>query len=70
MFERMEISETVYEGIAEPSSKKSTIEYANYAGHNRKMRAVSDLSKNTLIWVVAMESVSKGMHIVQESDRN
>ena len=35
MFERMEISESIYEGVVEPSYKKSTQEDDNRAGHIR-----------------------------------
>ena len=39
MFEHMEISESIYEGIVETSYlKKVIIEESNYASHCRKMR--------------------------------
>ena len=36
MFERMEISESIYEGIVEPSYKKTTSADANRVGHSRE----------------------------------
>ena len=38
MFERMDISESVYEGAVEPSYKKYTSWDATHAGHSRKNR--------------------------------
>ena len=38
MFERMENSLSIYEGIVDPSSKKTTWEDTNRAGHSRKNR--------------------------------
>ena len=38
MFERMEIFESIYKGVVEPSYKKSTRENANNAGHSRQKR--------------------------------
>ena len=37
MFERIEISESIYEGVVEPSYKKPNSADTNRAGHNRKM---------------------------------
>ena len=37
MFEQMEIVESMYEGLVEPSYKKATKGDANCAGHLRKM---------------------------------
>ena len=38
MFERMEIAETIYDGVVEPSYKKSTREYYNCVGQSIQMR--------------------------------
>ena len=38
MFECLEISETNYEGVVEPSYNKSTRAYANCANHISKIR--------------------------------
>ena len=38
MFERMEIAESIYEGVVEPSYKKPTQEDANRADHSRQNR--------------------------------
>ena len=38
MFERMDIAEYIYEGVAEPSYKEPTRVDANRAGHIRKKR--------------------------------
>ena len=38
MFERMEIAESIYEGVLEPSYKKTTQAYAKRAGHSRQKR--------------------------------
>ena len=44
MFESMEITESIYEGVVEPSYKKPTRADANRAYHNRDKREESDLS--------------------------
>ena len=36
MFERMEISESIYEGVVEPSYKKPTVADANRDGYRRQ----------------------------------
>ena len=41
MFERMEISEYIYEGVVESSYKKPTREYAKRSGHIRNKRGES-----------------------------
>ena len=38
MFERIKISESIYEGLVEPSYKKSTLADANHAGHRSQKR--------------------------------
>ena len=38
MLERIEISESIYEGVVEPYQEKPTREDANRSGHIRKMR--------------------------------
>ena len=38
MFERMEVAESVYGVVVEPSYKKNTREDANLAGHSSKIR--------------------------------
>ena len=35
MFERIEIAETIYEGVVEPSQKTFTRAHANRDGHSR-----------------------------------
>ena len=44
MFERMEISESIYEGVVEPYLKNLTRTYSNRAGHISKLRGEADLS--------------------------
>ena len=44
MLERMAIVESIYEGVVEPSYKKSIRADVNRAGHCRQMRVESDLS--------------------------
>ena len=44
MFEHMEISESIYEGIVEPSYKKPTRADANRSGHIRQKRGEPDSS--------------------------
>ena len=46
MFERMEITETIYEGVVETSNKKTTIAYANHDGHVSQKRGEAESSKN------------------------
>ena len=46
MFERMEIDESIYEGVLEPSHKKPTRVDANRAGHSRQKRGESASSWN------------------------
>ena len=43
-FERMEISESIYEGLVEPYYKKPTRVDANCAGHSRQKREEAALS--------------------------
>ena len=38
MFERMEIAESIYESVVEPSYKKTTRADANCADHSRQKR--------------------------------
>ena len=38
MFEWTKIEESIYEVVVEPSYKKTTMEYANHAGHSSKIR--------------------------------
>ena len=54
-FERMEIEESIYEGVVEPSHKNPTSEYDNHDGNSRKMRVEVVASKKYLIWVRAPE---------------
>ena len=44
MFEQMEISESIYEGVVLPSYQKTTRADANRAGHSRQNRRESALS--------------------------
>ena len=44
MFDRMEISESIYEVVLEPSHKKPTRVDSNHAGHSRQKRGESALS--------------------------
>ena len=46
MFERIEIAESIYEGVVEPSYEKTTRTYANRVGHSSRMRGES-ASSNT-----------------------
>ena len=46
MFERMEITESIYKGVVLPYHKIPTREYANHAVHRKKMRGESALSNN------------------------
>ena len=56
MFECMEITESIYEGVVEPSYKKLTQTYSNRAGHirqkiyhgldPRRMRALESVEKD------------------------
>ena len=46
MFEFMEISESIYKGVVEPSYKKTTRVYNNRAGFSRKIRGEA-ASSNT-----------------------
>ena len=41
MFKRIYLAKSIYEGVVEPSYKKSTRKYANHAGLSRKMRGES-----------------------------
>ena len=41
MFEHMEIEESIYEGVVEPSYKKPTREDTNRSGPTNKMRGQS-----------------------------
>ena len=43
MFECTETTESIYEGVVEPSYKKPTRSDANHKGHSRKMRGGSTL---------------------------
>ena len=45
MFELMEISESIYEGVVETSYKKPTREASNRASHSRENRPEYDLSQ-------------------------
>ena len=45
MFERMEIAESIYESVVEPSYKKTTREDTNRAVHSRNKRGESASSK-------------------------
>ena len=38
IFESMEVAETMFESVVEPSSLKTTREYSNHAGPTKKMR--------------------------------
>ena len=38
MFERVEIAESIYEGVVEPSYKQPNRVDANRAGHNRQKK--------------------------------
>ena len=45
IFERMEIAESIYEGIVEPSYKKTTRADANRVGHSRQKRGEASSSR-------------------------
>ena len=55
MFERMEIAESTYEGVVEPSYKKSTQEDSNRAIHSRKNRGEAASS-----WTLPKKGQSAG----------
>ena len=46
MFDSMEISESIYEGVVELSYKKPTLSDAKRSGHSRIKRVESTLSWN------------------------
>ena len=46
MIERMEIYETIYEGVVEPLYLKTTIKDDNSYDHSSKMRGLSSSSKS------------------------
>ena len=46
MLGHMEIAETIYEGVVEHYYSKTARAYANRAGHSKKNRGESALSKN------------------------
>ena len=45
MFEQMDISESIYEGVVEPSYKNATLSDANHASNSRKKREEDASSK-------------------------
>ena len=64
MFERMETSESIYEGLVEPSNKKPTREYANRAGNSRQNRGEASSS-----WTSPEKVESAGKHRKSYVDR-
>ena len=48
MFERMEIAESIYKDVVEPSNKNPTWVDSDCAGHSRNNRVESALSKTNL----------------------
>ena len=65
----MEISETINEGVVEPSVKKLLEKMITMLFTAVKRGNYPPLQKTTLIWIVAIESVSKGMKIIKGTDR-
>ena len=63
MFERMEISESIYEGVVEPSYKKNTRSDANRAGHISNKIGKAALSKTHPVTGGGLASDVKNMHI-------
>ena len=57
MFERMEIAESIYEGVEEPFYKKPTRADTNLSGHNRHKRVEAALS-----WTRPKKGVIAGKH--------
>ena len=67
MFERMEIYESIYKGVVEPSYKKTTSAYSNCTGHGRLKRGEDALS-NTYSDI--SESTGKRRKIYVDHPRN
>ena len=65
MFDCMEISESIYEGVVEPSYKKPPRADANRAGHIRKKRGESASS-----WTRSKKGESAGKQISQWKNQN
>ena len=59
MFECMEITESIYEGVVEPSYKKLTQTYSNRAGHISQKRGEAASS-----WTIPKKGESSGKRIV------
>ena len=57
MFECMEISESIYEGLVEPSYKKPTMIDANRADHSRK-----NIGESASSWTRPEKGESAGKH--------
>ena len=55
MFDYVEIAESIYKGVVEPSYKKPTRAYANRAGYSRQKRVEAALS-----WTGPKEGESTG----------
>ena len=63
MFEMMEINESIYEGVVEPSYKKSTRADTNRAGHSSNKRGESASS-----WTRPEKGESDGKRIKRHVD--
>ena len=63
MFERMEISESIYEGVVENSYKKPIRADANRAGHSRQKRGEAAST-----WALPEKYESAGKRIKQHID--
>ena len=69
MFERTEIAESIYKGVVEPYYKKTTREYANCAGHSRKMRGEA-ASSNTYSEMNESASKCRKRYVEHPKDRS
>ena len=65
MFERMEISESIYKGVLEPSYKKHIREDSNRAGHSRQNRVELAFS-----WTLPKNGESNGKRRKRHVDRS
>ena len=61
MFERMEIAESIYEGVVEPSYKKIIGEMPTVLASAGKKEEKPPCQLLTLRWVKALTSAEKGM---------
>ena len=64
----MEISESIYEGVVEPSYKKLTREDANHFGHSKQNRGEAASSWTRLRRVRALTSAENYMWIYRREN--